>query len=157
MNKLPDTFAIFILTHGRPDNVITYKTLQKCGYTGRLYFIVDNEDKSADRYKENFGADRVIVFDKKAEADKCDEGNNFDERRTITMARNACWAIAESLGITHFMQLDDDYKQFKFRFENKLGFEAAVKNMNQLITSLLFFFDSSRAHSLAISQGGGII
>ena len=65
MDKLPDNFAVFILTHGRPDNVITYKTLQKCGYTGKLFFIVDNEDKTIERYKENFGRDRVLVFRKK--------------------------------------------------------------------------------------------
>jgi len=26
-------FAVFILTHGRPDNVKTLSTLKKCGYT----------------------------------------------------------------------------------------------------------------------------
>ena len=89
MEKLPDTFAVFILTHGRPDNVITYKTLQKCGYTGKLFFIVDNEDKTVDRYIENFGRERVIVFRKKDVADACDEGNNFDERRTILIDRKS--------------------------------------------------------------------
>ena len=34
-------FAVFILTHGRPDNVKTIPTLKKCGYTGNIYFIVD--------------------------------------------------------------------------------------------------------------------
>ena len=41
-------FAVFILTHGRPDNVKTLATLKKCGYTGKIYFIVDNEDKTID-------------------------------------------------------------------------------------------------------------
>lgn len=154
MEKLPDTFAVFILTHGRPDNVITYRTLQKCGYSGRIYFVVDNEDKSVDRYVENFGNERVIVFDKKAVADSCDEGNNFDERRTILMARNACFDIAKAIGVTHFLQLDDDYKQFKFRFENKLGYEAAVKNIDRLFLSLLRFYVSTPSLSVAISQGG---
>jgi hypothetical protein len=153
-STLPDTFAVFILTHGRPDNVITYKTLQKCGYTGKLFFIVDNEDKTVNRYIENFGADKVMIFDKKAEADKCDEGNNFDERRTITMARNACFGIAEKLGITHFMELDDDYKQFKFRFSNKLGYEAVVKNIDRLLLSFLRFYKSTSCLTIALSQGG---
>jgi hypothetical protein len=151
---LPNTFAVFILTHGRPDNVVTYKTLKRCGYTGRLYFIVDNEDKHVEKYREAYGSDRVIVFDKIRVADDCDEGNNFDERRTILMARNACFEIAPKLGVTHFMQLDDDYKQFKFRFENKLGFEAVIKNMDRLILSLLEFYESSGCASLAMSQGG---
>ena len=37
-----DNFAIFILSHGRPDEVFTVKTLQKVGYTGKYYFIIDN-------------------------------------------------------------------------------------------------------------------
>lgn len=154
MAILPDTFCVFILTHGRPDNVITLRTLEKCGYTGRLYLICDNEDKTVEQYRRNFGAERVIVFDKKAEADACDEGNNFDERRTITMARNACFGIAEQLGVTHFVQLDDDYKQFKFRFENKLGYEATVKDINRLFASFLAFYKATPSISIALSQGG---
>lgn len=153
MNKLPETFAVFILTHGRPDNVITIKTLRQCGYTGRLYLIVDNEDKTIEQYKKNFG-DAVIVFDKKAMADECDEGNNFDERRTITMARNACFKIAPEIGVTHFLELDDDYKQFKFRFENKLGYEAVIKDINRLFFAFLEFYKSAPIHSIALSQGG---
>lgn len=148
---LPDTFCIFILTHGRPDNVITYKTLQRCGYKGRLYFVVDDEDKTVERYKVNFGADRVIVFDKKAEADRCDEGNNFDERRTITMARNACFGIAERLGVTHFMQLDDDYYFFGRRQPEGA---KTIKNMDAAIASLVEFFNKSQATSIAFAQGG---
>jgi hypothetical protein len=154
MGLLPETFAVFILTHGRPDNVITLKTLKKCGYTGRLFFIVDDEDKTVDRYIENFGRERVIVFKKKETADACDEGNNFDERRTILMARIACFEIAPTVGVTHFVMLDDDYKQFKFRFENKLGFEAVVKDINRLFASFLAFYKATPALSIALSQGG---
>jgi hypothetical protein len=154
---LPDTFAVFILTHGRPDNVITYKTLQKCGYAGKLYFIVDNEDKTVDQYKRNFGEDRVIVFDKKAEAEKCDEGNNFDERRTITMARNACFGIAESLGITHFMELDDDYTDFRFKLRDCNNSLFIVKNLNRMIEGFLELYDRSGALSIAFAQNGDFI
>ena len=64
-----EDFAVLILSHGRADNVITYKTLQRAGYTGRIYIVIDNEDKQADRYYQNFG-DKVIMFDKAAEAEK---------------------------------------------------------------------------------------
>jgi hypothetical protein len=151
MTILPDTFCVFILTHGRPDNVITLKTLTKCGYTGRLYLVVDNEDQTIERYRQNFGAERVIVFDKKAEADACDEGNNFDERRTITMARNACFKIAESLGVTHFVELDDDYYYFGRRFK-----EGAKKitNFDEAILSVLEFYKSTPIASISFAQGG---
>lgn len=151
---MENNFAVFILTHGRPDNVKTLSTLKKCGYTGRIYFIVDNEDKTIDKYISNFGIDKVKVFDKKAMADQVDEGNNFDERRTITHARNACFEIAKEIGITYFIQLDDDYSMFKFRFENKLGYEAQIKNINKIFDIFIEFFKKSNVHSIAFSQGG---
>ena len=115
-------FAVFILTHGRPDNVWTKKTLDKCGYKGLLYFVLDDEDKTLPQYQKNFGKENIIVFNKKEMADSVDEGNNFDERRTITHARNACFKIAEKLGITYFLQLDDDYYEFIYKF---LGIKGA--------------------------------
>jgi len=159
-NSLPDTFAIFILTHGRPDNVITCKMLQKCGYTGKLFFIVDDEDKTVGKYIENFGRDRVMVFNKKSVADACDEGNNFDERRTILMARNACFDIAKELRITHFIQLDDDYKSFEARFLSSNGEKLLVKtnvNLNQALALYLKFFNTAKLTSLAFAQGGDFI
>ena len=45
-------FAVFILTHGRPDNVITYNTLKKAGYTGDIYIVIDNEDKLKELIKK---------------------------------------------------------------------------------------------------------
>ena len=154
---LPADFCVFILTHGRPDNVVTAKTLEKCGYTGRLYFIVDNEDKTVDRYRENFGSDRVIMFDKKAEADACDEGNNFDERRTITMARNACFKIARNVGATHFLELDDDYTDFRYKLEETGNHLAIVKSLDRLFSLLLRFYRESGATSISLAQNGDFI
>jgi hypothetical protein len=158
MPTLPDTFAVFILTHGRPDNVVTVKTLEKCGYTGRLYIVCDNEDKTIDRYRQNFGAERVIVFDKKAEADACDEGNNFDERRTITMARNACFKIAERLGVTHFLELDDDYSSFRYRYIGDQYTTAGhSRRLNCLFFAMLRYYVGITAHSIAFAQGGDFL
>lgn len=147
-------FAAFILTHGRPDNVVTYKTLRACGYTGDVFFIVDNEDATADRYRANFGAERVIVFDKKAQADKIDEANNFDNRKVIVHARNASFDIAEALGVTHFVQLDDDYYFFGFR-----GADGAktIRRMDSVFEDVLDFLDSTPTLSIAFAQGGDSI
>lgn len=148
---LPDTFAVFILTHGRPDNVITYKTLMDCNYVGRLYLVVDNQDKTLSRYQQNFGSESVVVFDKEAIADASDEGNNFGVRSAILMARNACFSIAESKGITHFIQLDDDYYYFGMRFDTGA---KKIKNINTSFAAMLRFFEDSGATSVAFSQGG---
>ncbi|EFI4081186.1 TPA: hypothetical protein J5F60_004390 [Escherichia coli] len=41
-----DDFCVFILTHGRPDKVLTYRTLRRAGYTGKIFIVVDDEDKT---------------------------------------------------------------------------------------------------------------
>ena len=144
-------FAVFILTHGRADNIKTYKTLLKCGYTGLIYFIVDDEDKTIDKYIENFGQENIKVFNKKTMADSVDEGNNFDNRKVIIHARNACFKIAKELNITYFVQLDDDYYYFGYRY-----FTGAkiIKNLDAVFDSMLKFYISTNIKSICFSQGG---
>jgi len=146
-----NSFAAFILTHGRPNNVKTLTTLKSCGYTGLVYFIVDNEDKALDEYIKLYGEEFVKVFNKKEMADKIDEANNFDERRTITHARNACFEIAAQLGIKYFIQLDDDYYYFGFRY---LEGAKKIKRLDNVFNSLLNFYKSVNIKSIAFSQGG---
>jgi hypothetical protein len=144
-------FAVFILTHGRADSVFTYKTLKKCGYTGLVYFIVDNEDKMIDQYINNFGEEYVKIFDKKMMANSIDEGNNFDNRKVIIHARNACFHIAKDLGIKNFVQLDDDYYYFGYRYETGA---KIIKNLDRVFEIVLDFYKNTPITSIAFSQGG---
>lgn len=154
-------FAVFIISNGRPDNVITYNTLKRCGYTGKIFIIIDNEDNSGSKYYNRFGPDNVIMFNKKEMADQVDEGNNFDNRRTTTHARNACFNIAENLGIKYFMQLDDDYPCFLFRINHECKYPSGnyiIKTkLDQVFDILINFYKSIPAKSIAISQGGDFI
>jgi len=145
-------FAVFILTHGRPNLLITEKTLRDCGYTGKIYFIIDDEDSSADVYFEKWG-DGVVQFNKKAIADKTDEGDNFNDRRTITHARNASFEIAEKLGVKYWIQLDDDYQAFEYRLY-QFGNPKKVKSLDAIFDALIDFYKSINAKSIACSQGG---
>lgn len=149
-------YCVFILTHGRPDNVLTYKTLLKCGYDGEVFFVVDNEDKSVDTYIKNFGADRVKVFDKKAMADKIDEANNFDNRKVIVHARNYCFELAKSLGYTYFIQLDDDYYEFIYKFSDTKG-QVLAKNINSIFNRMFEFYKKTNAKSICFAQTGDFI
>lgn len=148
---MESNFAVFILTHGRPDNVKTLSTLKKCGYTGRIYFIVDNEDVTIGQYQKNYGVDNVKVFDKKAIADLIDEGNNFDDRRVIIYARNACFQIAKEIGIKYFVQLDDDYYYFGYRYDTGA---KMIKNLDAVFQIMLEFYKSCNIKSIAFGQGG---
>ena len=154
--KIKD-FCIFILTHGRPDNVITYKTLQKAGYNGDVFIVIDNEDKSADDYYKNF--QNVIMFDKKEIAKTFDEADNFNNRKSIVYARNVCFDLAKKMNYKYFMQLDDDYSAFEYRVykTNKCKPKKIKKNLNYLLEILLRFYKKTNANSVAISQGGDFI
>ena len=88
-------YCVFILTHGRPNNVLTYKTLQKCGYNGDVFLVVDDEDETAQQYYDNFGIQNVFIFNKRELADNIDEANNFDNRKVIVHARNYCFQLAK--------------------------------------------------------------
>ena len=74
-------FVAFILTHGRVNSVITDKTLRRCGYTGPIVYVIDNEDEQADQYRKKF--QNVSMFDKEAIAKTFDEADNFEDRRAI--------------------------------------------------------------------------
>jgi len=153
-SELMSQFAVFILTHGRPDNVITYQTLRKIGYTGRIFLIVDNLDKNQEKYKEKYG-DEVVIFDKPAVAKTFDQGDNFADLRSVIYARNACFDLAEKLGVKYFIQLDDDYTSFQFRFDNKLDYRyQPMEGFDRILMSLVRFYIVSGCHSVAIAQGG---
>lgn len=150
-------FAVFILTHGRPRNVVTYKTLMRQGYTGPVYIIIDNEDKSADEYRKVYG-DKVIVFDKQAVAKTFDEGDNFNDRRAVIYARNASFQIARDLGLAYFLQLDDDYYEFQYKINAAMEYpkdHLTVKTrLDQVFDAFLDYYKSIDAKSIATAQGG---
>jgi hypothetical protein len=148
-------FAVFILTHGRPDNVITFQTLKKSGYTGKTYFIVDNEDPTVDKYRANFGSENVIMFDKKAAAETFDTGDSWDDRRAIVYARNASFDIAKELGLDYFLQLDDDYPDFLYRFvQDKVIHSTQIRSFDSIVLAMLTLLEETNAATVAMSQGG---
>lgn len=148
-------FAVFILTHGRPDKVITLNALAKSNYAGDWYLLIDNEDKTAKRYVEKYGKDRVVMFDKLAISKTFDTADLSEERRAIVYARNACFHIAKELGYDYFVQFDDDYTQFTYRFaEGNVLRYAQIKNINKVFDLMLDFLDDSQALTVCFSQGG---
>ena len=87
-----------------------------------------------------------------------DEGDNFGDRRAIIYARNACFELAQQIGATHFIELDDDYTYFKFRFDDQLRWHGAdVQDLDAVFDMLLDYFNSAPMLTLAIGQGGDYI
>ena len=157
---LRDDFAVFILTHGRADNVVTADTLKRQKYSGKLYFIIDNEDDTAELYREKFGAENVIMFDKAAAVARADTMDNICEHRAILYARNESWRIAKELGLKYFLMLDDDYKDILIRWPEgtKLKGKSMVgPQLDGLFEAMLTFLDASGAAMVALAQGGDMI
>lgn len=152
-------FAVFILSHGRPNNVKTYSSLRKAGYKGKVYILIDNEDRCAEEYERNFPG-QVIIFDKKEAASTTDSGDNFGKRNSVVYARNQNFKIAEEMGLTHFWQLDDDYTTFRWTFDNERNYitkQPGIKNISACLEAMMDFMDSAPIHCLAFSQGGDFI
>jgi hypothetical protein len=151
-------FCIFILTHGRADNIKTLTTFEKCNYTGPLYFVIDNEDNQEELYRKNFG-DKVIQFDKKDISNRYDTADTFNDRRTIFYARNACFEIAKKLGYKYFLELDDDYTSFLLRYISKDGKlrSKPVTKFDELVDYMINFLENTKALSVAFAQGGDLI
>lgn len=149
-----DDFCAFILTHGRADRVYTKSALDRCGYTGKTYIVIDDEDKTASQYYERYG-DQVLKFSKSEIAKTFDEGDNFNDRRAIIYARNACFELAKQVGCRYFIQLDDDYTCFYYRFDGN-GFYGnwKLEPIDWLFSSLCDYLESTPFASIAISQGG---
>lgn len=157
MSKLRSNFCVFILSHGRPDNIKTLRLLEKSGYTGDWFVVIDNEDQTSEKYYELYG-DKVVMFDKLQKSKEFDTADNFSDRRTIVYARNAAFDIAKNLGYDYFLQLDDDYTEFGYRY-NKNGKLAnkPSQNIDQVFEIFLQFLDDTKADTVAFAQGGDFI
>lgn len=154
-----DNFCAFILTHGRADNVKTVQALKNCGYTGPVVFVIDDEDSQREKYIKNFGAENVEIFSKTEIAKTFDRGDNFDKRGAIIYARNVCFEIARKRGYKYFIELDDDYTSFTFRFDGKLNYvETKIKNLDAIWAAMLeYFINNPALTTIAMAQGGDFI
>lgn len=154
---MENNFCIFIITHGRPDNVITLKTLKDSGSILPFYLVIDNEDKTKEKYYNKY-TNKVLEFNKKEYSLKIDNFDNSGNLRTTTHARNACFDFAEQLNYKYFIVLDDDYTSFKFRLNNKLEHPLSCPNLKKglddIFLSILKYFINAPFTSICLSQGG---
>jgi len=151
-------FCAFILSHGRPERVYTYNTLLQAGYTGKIYIVIDDEDKKADEYRLKFG-NKVLQFCKIDIEKILDKGDNFDGRASTIYPRAAFWNLAKQVGCKYFIQLDDDYTEFQY-FYDRYGnykYQAVKKTCDQLFESMLDYFIQIPCMSIAMAQGGDFL
>ena len=142
-------FAIFILSHGRANDIKTVDTLNKGHYTGDYYIVIDDEDDQDKIYFERFG-DRVLQFDKKEMASRTDTGDTDDDRRVGVFARNKIQELADEMGYQYHLQLDDDFTGFTFRYVkgNKLASKRCT-NLDKLFKAVVDFQKATKITSLS--------
>ena len=161
VEAMRDDFAAMVLTHGRADNILTTNALRRCGYTGKVFYVCDDEDSQLPRYRERFGDD-VKVFCKKEWVKKVDRGNNFGRTNAVVFARNACFEIAKREGLKLFWQLDDDYPSFHWAADNRGQYlnavnDTQIRDLDAVLTACLRFFEYAEPDAIAFSQGGDFI
>jgi len=151
-------FCVFILSYGRVDNAITYKTLMEdkaAKLNQDLYFICSDDDKQLDKYIEKFG-DRVLVFNKKAMDPYIDKGDNFNKYNIVLYARNMCFTFAKMLGYRYFLELDDDYDVFGQRifYDSEKLLQRKITDFDKLFEVHLDFLKSTPSRVISLSQNG---
>lgn len=157
-SKRDDSFCIFIMSYGRPDNNRTWKTLME--YEGvslnqDVYLICSDDDKHLDGYIEKFG-DRVLVFNKKSMIPYIDKADNFEKYGVILYARNICFAFAKKLGYRYFVELDDDYDIFSQRifYDNSKLMMEKIKDYDKLFAVHLKFLKTVPVKTITMAQHG---
>jgi hypothetical protein len=149
-----DDFAVMLLTHGRADNVKTMRALQEGGYTGKIFIVIDDEDRQADLYKNNFGS-KVRIFCKSEWASKIDDGDNSGDTRAVVYARAACVDIAKQEGLRWIVQLDDDYTAFHYKNDNQNRYcSKKIGRLDEVWSAMLQFAERANVACLAMSQEG---
>lgn len=150
-------FAIFILSHGRAENVMTLETLKKCNYTGKTYIICDDEDEEIDKYQKIKDAE-IIIFNKEEEMKKTDTIDNFKKHGAVVYARNVCHDIAKKLNLEYFLVLDDDYTEFRFRKDVDGSLKTIYcRHFDDLVEVMIGFLEKTGALTVALAQTGDFI
>jgi hypothetical protein len=152
-----ERFAVVIPTYGRPDRVFTHNTLRKCGYTGDIYLLCDDSDKSLPKYQKQYG-DKVLVFNKDEVIGTFDRMDNFDRRNVVVYARNAIYQKAREAGLRFIAVLDDDYTALQFRVTKDYGYYGCtMKNADKVFAAFLDFLDNTQCSTICFAQGGDFI
>lgn len=147
-------FAVLIDTHGRPKDQLTYSALREAGYTGEVYFLIDNEDETEAEYRAIYG-DHVIVFDKQKYIANTDSFLPNAPRLSVVYARNAGFDIARELGLKWFAMCDDDIKRFDYKLviDGKLK-GAKASHLDSVINSAISFAESAKLECVATCEMG---
>ncbi|AGM11187.1 beta-glucosyl-HMC-alpha-glucosyltransferase [Haloarcula hispanica tailed virus 2] len=154
-----DDFCILILSYDRAGRIPTLTTIENSTYDGDWYIVIDHPD-DIEPYEEEYGEDRVVYFDKDDVVPRVDRGDNFDRRNSILYARFNSFKIARDLGYDYFMQLDDDYSFFQWRFNDRFEYDPQNPgsfDLNLYIDNAIEYLEDADLDTVCMAQGGDFI
>lgn len=125
---MKNDYAVFIISHKRPE-VETLKALEKHGYQGEYFIVIDDTDPTIEEYKSRYG-EHLLIFNKDEILKETDTIDNFKIYTSATYARNFCIKAAKEKGYAFFVNIDDDINRFVFRYVE--GEKLATKNIKNI-------------------------
>lgn len=165
--KNKDDFCVMILSHGRPHDQATVRTLNDFGYTGDWYILLDNEDSSVGEYIRLFGKNKIKIFDKTKliESGVVDTIDNFGVHGTVVYARHASYDVAKSMGYKYFMMCEDDHDSLRWRINPSIEYSSMMVSksvdyhaLDKIIDTMLdYFIATPRIKTLCMAQSGDYI
>ena len=146
-------YYVFIISRGRPNSVATVESgFKRSNFTGRWCIVLDDEDETIDEYVQRYGNDRVVVFSKSQTMAGMDMGDNFGISGSV-VPRRAIWQIAKDMGIDYFIVLDDDYNEFRWKFDqnNQPAPYTLVGNLDAVFQALVDCYSAMPPSVLTLS------
>lgn len=152
-----EDFAVYVVTNGRAERQESVKRFRRAGYTGRIFYVVDDEDSQLRRYKEIYG-DNVRVFSKQEYIDRIDWMTNRETRKAAVYGKCACFDIAKADGIQYFCMIDDDITRILFKDyrRGKLNTYPAT-SMNEICNRICETLEKAPFECIGIAKDGAYI
>lgn len=143
----------FIISHGRPNEQLTYELFRSGGVElADIFIVCDDLDETLPKYIQNYG-DRVIVFDKQKYMDMCDGGIQSPTGLHAVYARNAAYDMAVEKRYDFFVIADDDIKAIRHRvLRDGILKGFSVKEIDRCIHRCAEFMDVNK-HIACIGFG----
>lgn len=149
-------YVVLILSYRRSDNVRTYSTLRRSGYTGPIRIVVGTDDPTIADYEARYPGE-VVTFDKQDYVASTDAFDNRTDRGTVLYARNACPDIVRALGFSRWVELDDDYHSFMWRSKGHEYKTKIIENLDAVFAAVWEMYEATPWDMLALAQGGDFL
>ena len=150
-----EDFAIFICTHGRPDRQLTLNALLNCGYTGKVYLVLDDTDITIQQYIDNFGSDMLLIFNKNHYINTVNTSMSHPYYKCILYAKCAVEDIAKNMELSAFVIADDDLTGFSLRYPIGTSLKRfKIRSIDEILTLYIDYLLTTNTSILGIGHGG---